>query len=52
MKYQGEYKVFTGSITGSYYTVLRWTIPVWPDNNGNLWYYDPETGEQVIVEDK
>lgn len=23
----------------------------WPDNDGNLWYYDPDTGRQVIIDD-
>ena len=38
-----KYNVATGSITGSFITVERWTVPVYPDGDGNLWYYDPET---------
>ena len=47
---KAEYKVATGSITGTFYTVERWLIPVWPDNNGNLWFYG-SNGEVVIIED-
>ena len=45
-----KYLVSTGSITGSYITVERFKFPVYPDNNGNFWYYD-EDGNVVIVED-
>ena len=24
---------------------------MWPDNDGNLWYYDDKTGREVIVRD-
>lgn len=44
------YNVSTGSVTGSYLPVERWVISVWPDNDGNLWYYD-ENGRTVILED-
>ena len=50
-KYGAYYKCATGSITGTYYLVWRWTVPVYPTNNGALWCYDPDTGEQVIIED-
>ena len=47
---KAEYKVATGSITESFITVERWLIPVYPTNNGDLWYYS-EDGNVVIVED-
>ena len=24
-------------------------VKAYPDNDGNLWYYDPETGRTVII---
>ena len=50
-KYGTYYKCATGSITGTYYLVWRWTVPVYPTNNGVLWCYDPDTGKQVIIEE-
>ena len=26
-------------------------VQTYPDNDGNLWYYDPKTGRQVIIYD-
>lgn len=26
-------------------------IPCWPDNDGGLWYKDPETGDTVYLRD-
>ena len=46
-----EYKVSTGSITESFIKVKRFTVPVYPDNDGNLYYRDPETYEAIIVEE-
>lgn len=51
-KYRTKYKVATGSITESFIVVERWTIPVYPTNDGELWFYDPETGEVIILEDQ
>lgn len=47
-----KYKVATGSITGTYITVEHtvYPAPVYPDNDGNLWYYDDKCRE-VIVRD-
>ena len=50
-KYGTYYQYATGSITGSYILQWRWTVPVYPTNDGDLWLYDPDTGEQVILED-
>lgn len=50
-KYGTYYQYATGSITGFYLTVWRWTTPVYPTNNGDLWLYDPDTGDVVILED-
>lgn len=46
-----EYRVYTGSITESFIKVKRFTVPVYPDNDGNLYYRDPETYEAIIVEE-
>ena len=45
-----KYKVATGSITGTFITVERWAITVYPDNDGQFWYWD-KNGKVVIVEE-
>ena len=45
-----EYNVATGSITGPFIKVKRFTVPVYPDNDGNLWYRDAR-GNVVYVRD-
>lgn len=50
-KYGTYYKCATGSITDSYYLVWRWTVPVYPTGDGELWTYDPDTGRQVIIKE-
>ena len=45
-----KYLVATGSITGSFITVERYTVPVYPDYDGGFWYRN-EDGEIVRVED-
>lgn len=44
------YPMATGSITGTYIIVEHtvYPAPVYPDNDGNLWYYD-EDGRVVYV---
>ena len=46
------YSMATGSITGTTVIVehVVYPAPVFPDNDGNLWYWD-ENGRVVIVED-
>jgi hypothetical protein len=49
-KYGTYYQYSTGSITGNLIKIWRWTVPVWPTNDGRIWTYDPDTGEQVIID--
>ena len=47
-----SYPVATGSITGTQIIVEHtvYPAPVYPDNDGNLYYYDDD-GHMVIVEE-
>lgn len=45
-----KYNVATGSMTGTFITVERWTVPVYPTNDGELYYID-DNGKMVIVEE-
>ncbi len=32
------------------YRNRKYTVKLWPDNDGRFWYYHPKTGEVVFVE--
>ena len=44
-----EYHGATGSMTGTFITVERWTVPVYPTNDGELYYVEDD--KTVIVEE-
>ena len=35
---------------GTWIEVKGQMVRAWPDNDGRLWYYDPETGEEKFTE--
>ena len=46
-----EYLLATGSITGTFIVVKHFNYPLYPDNDGNLWYRIPEENKIVFVRD-